>query len=68
MIVSHMHCIHSIQYVCNICNIHIVYILKEAYIYIYERSKTKKIGVERVNQEKHLVEFVLYITLADNQQ
>ena len=38
------------------------------YIYVFERSSTIKIAVERVNQEKGLVELAAYITLAGNQQ
>ena len=37
-------------------------------IYILGHSSTIKIGVERVNQEKYLVEFAGYIILAGNQQ
>ena len=37
-------------------------------LYIFERSSTMKIDVERVNQEKGLVEFAGYITLAGNQK
>ena len=33
------------------------------HIYIFEHFSTRKIGVERVNQEKRLVEFAGYITL-----
>ena len=44
------------------------YIYIYIYIYTFERSFTMKIGVERVNQEKGLVEFAGYITLAGNQQ
>ena len=38
------------------------------YIYIFKSSSTIKIGVERVNQEKRLVEFAGYITLATNSE
>ena len=34
---------------------------------LFERSSTMKIGFERVIQEKRLVEFAGYITLAGNQ-
>ena len=36
--------------------------------YIFQHSSTIKIGVERINQEKRLVEFAGYITLMGNQQ
>ena len=41
---------------------------KQFILHIFERSTVIKIGVERVNQKKHLVEFAGYITLADNRQ
>ena len=38
------------------------------YIYIYERSPTRKVELEIVDQEKRLVEFAGCITLAGSQR